>query len=117
MERTATDIAEVRSLDEVLPGFEVMIARTAGDKLTAYSVSEPWFCFERDTEQEIQDVIRKVIRSYLVVFRQLKHVEIKVETQPLVQEVPVERLKPTSRVVLTTLFGDDPLGHRQMMPA
>jgi len=106
----------LRNSNEILPGFAVVIARTDSDRYVAYSMSEPWFCLERNTEREVGEAVGETVRSYLATFRQIENVEVELETQPWASDIPVERLNPISRI-RPVLSGGDPAEPREMAVA
>ena len=92
-------------LEKVLDRLNINIqgAQTSDGKYLAYSVTEPLFCYERDTEEEIFEVISDTLKSYVETFYQFENVDIHITSQPLVPDVPhtlpIERIEPTSRLL------------------
>ena len=112
---TSTDDAE--KLATVLSRFEITGARTIDGKYLAFSVTEPLFCYERDTEEELNAVIADTIQSYAETFYEIEGFRVEIVSQPLehdVPDVPIERIEPTSRLLPS--FGDL-LGNRQLASA
>ena len=109
--------SEVEKLRKVLSDFKIETARTPTGKVLAYSVTEPLFCYERESEEELVAIIGDTLKSYAVTFYHFKDVEVQITSQPLphaVPEVPIERIEPISRLLPS--FGDL-LGDRQLAGA
>ena len=114
-----TASSDAEKLEGVLSRFEITGARTLDGKYLAFSVTEPLFCYERDTEEELLTVVGDTLKSYVETFYEIEveHVSVQVTSQPLelnVPDVPIERIEPTSRLLPS--FGDL-LGNRQLASA
>ena len=90
-------------LKKVLDRLDIQGAETPAGKYLAYSVTEPLFCYERDTEEEILKVIADTLTSYVRSFYQFENADIHVTSQPLAPSVhhtlPIERIEPTLRLL------------------
>ena len=82
-------------------------------------MTEPLFCYERDTEVELNAVVADTIKSYAETFYEVEvgNVSVEITSQPLdhdVPDVPIERIEHTSRLLPS--FGDL-LGNGQLASA
>ena len=94
--------SDAERLAGVLSRFEITGARTLDGKCLAFSVTEPLFCYERDTEGELLAVVADTLKSYVETFYEIEveNVSVQITSQPLehdVPDVPTERIEPTSR--------------------
>lgn len=94
--------SEAEKLKKVLSNFQIEGARTTAGKFLAYSVTEPLFCYERDSVEELVEVIGDTLKSYAATFYHFEDVEVEITSHPLsraVPAVPVERIEPTLRLL------------------
>ncbi len=107
---------EVARLNHVLSALEVTISSGEDGRFTAYTLSEPLFCFERNSEAELQELIADTLRSYVESFYHLSAVRVEFSSTPeRTVDIPVERLTPVSRV--RPFVRPIPEKERQLEPA
>ena len=87
-------------LKRALDRFNLIGGRTPAGTFLAYSETEPLFCYERDTVEELAGLVVDTLRSYARVFYQVD-LQVQVEPEsPTVPVIPVERIdEPNLRLV------------------
>jgi hypothetical protein len=90
---------DATSLEERLSSLEIRLSKTTDGRFVAYTLQEPLFCFECDTQKEIDGYITKALKLYAETFYEVANVEVGVTpVEPDRPLVPVEQLKPISSV-------------------
>ena len=85
---------------------EAFCGRTPEGGLVAYSLTEPLFCYERDTQGELLELVRGTLESYARTFYRAGNVTVRVTARPLERETDLIRhITPVERLELTI---DDP---------
>jgi hypothetical protein len=79
---------------------ELEISLSEGDGgFTACTLSEPFFCFTRKTQEELDAVVTETIRSYIETFYQVGNVKVTTVEEPLQElSIPQTRLNPIGRL-------------------
>ena len=104
-----TDIVNIpregERLKRVFDLLEIEGGRTISGSFLAYSVTEPLFCYERRTEDELLEVIVDTLKSYAETFYDVETVTVGVTSEARdILAVPVEHIEPTLRLLPS--FGD-----------
>ncbi len=87
-----TDITNpVEQVRDKLASLEVFISKSSNDVLTAFTRSEPLFCFDSTSFEELDAQVSNALRSYARVFY---GVEINLKPRDGGHPLPVERLTP-----------------------
>ena len=87
-------------LRKVLGCLEINGGRTHAGAFLAYSITEPLFCYERDTEEELAEVIADTRKSYMETFYQVENIQVRVTSETrAVPDVPIEHIEPTLRLL------------------
>lgn len=92
-------------LKRALDNFELNGGHTPAGTFLAYSETEPLFCYERNTVEELAEVVSDTLRSYAMTFYHVNldvHLELVPASSP---SIPVERIEPGLRLVPS--FGAD----------
>ena len=91
---------DTERLKKILGNLNINCGRTLAGTLLAYSNTEPLFCYERDTEEELIEVIADTIKSYMETFYEIENVKIQIRSEAhSIPAVPIERIEPTSRLL------------------
>lgn len=102
-------------LKKVLDRLEITGARTPAGTFLAYSNTEPLFCYERDTKDELTKVIADTIKSYMETFYEVGDVTVRIRSEARdIPAVPIERIEPTFRLLPSF---DRFLGNQEVTPA
>ena len=87
-------------LKRVLDRLEIEGGHTPAGTFLAFSVTEPLFCHERDTVDELAEVVANSLKSYVETFYQVENLEVRVTSEARdVPAVPVERIESTLRLL------------------
>ncbi len=87
-------------LKRVLDRLEIEGGHTPAGTFLAFSVTEPLFCHERDTVEELAEVVAYTLKSYVETFYQVENLEVRVKSETRdIPTVPVERIEPTLRLL------------------
>ena len=98
MTDTDRELSQER-LERVLRALDIRVGVSSDGKYTVTSEQEPIFCFVRDSEAQIEDVVKDTIVSYVAKFYDVKNFKvdlrrIEAESLPRVEvPTPVSRLK------------------------
>lgn len=89
-----------QKLNEVIENLDIQFGRTSDDVYTAYSTSEPLFCFDSHSPQHLVSLVTGALRSYAKVFYGL---DIVAEARNVNQAqafnfIPEGTLKPTFKL-------------------
>ena len=103
----ATDrLGDRKRLERALERFELKGAQSSDGRFLAYSETEPLFCYERNTEEEILQVISETLQSYIELFYGVDDCTVRITTEPIAASafrnratVPIENVAPTSRLL------------------
>lgn len=89
----------LQKLKERLTALDIAVSKGTDGRFTVCTTVEPLFCFVRDTEAEIENVVKDALRSYIENFYDIQIVKIETETVPVARSpLPIEELVPVSRV-------------------
>ena len=89
-----------KRLEKVFDRLDINGGRTSAGTFLAYSITEPLFCYERDTEEEVIAVIADTIKSYVETFYEVENITVRVESEARnIPTVPIERIELTSRLL------------------
>ena len=84
-----------QELSERLKALKISYSRI-DDGYAAVSASEPIFCFVRDTQAELKDLIERTLTSYAKIFYEID-LSVKVIEKPITPlSIPVKKLTPVS---------------------
>lgn len=86
-------------LERVLNALEISVGQDPDGRYTASTLSEPLFCFVRDSEDEIHEVVTETIRSYIATFYEVGDVKIEVQHMALPVAPKTEIVIQKSRLV------------------
>jgi hypothetical protein len=87
--------AFVRQISEL----DIEISRNEEGVLTVCSTSEPLFCYDANSHEEIDALVQDTIRSYGKHFFKLDLPPFKTASEPIdTGPLPVERATPVSRI-------------------
>jgi hypothetical protein len=90
---------DVEKLQQIFSVLEIELSRNPDGCFTVWSNSEPFFCFVRPTEKEIDTVVIDTLTSYLTNFWDVRTVNAAVASTVLNKPtIPVERVEPFSRI-------------------
>ena len=90
---------------KALDRLEINGGRTPAGAFLAFSITEPLFCYERDTQEELVEVIADTLKSYAETFYEVENVTVQITSETrAVPNVPVDRIEPTLRLLPS--FGD-----------
>lgn len=89
----------VRDLREVLADFNIRVGATVEGRFIAVSQTEPLFCHECDTEEELKQTVTNTIVSYLETFHHVEGAAVALTEEPLNPVVPIRSVNPTTRLV------------------
>lgn len=81
---------------EKLANLQVYVGQSRDGVFTAYTESEPFFCFDAHSFDEIDEQVADTLESYARVFY---GVEISVKRRDGSHQVPVEHLRPVETFV------------------
>jgi hypothetical protein len=97
------------ALRERLQALEITISQHDG-VFTANTYSEPLFCFERPTLEDVKVVVEETITSYVRNFYHVADARVSLADQPVTRStVPIQRVEPTSHL--------KPSFDRELVPA
>jgi hypothetical protein len=97
------------ALRERLQDLKITVSRNDG-VFTANSYSEPLFCFERPTLDDLKAVVEDTLTSYVKNFYHVENAKVTLANQPVeIPSVPIERVVPTSEL--------KPSFDRELVPA
>ena len=89
-----------KRLDKVLDRLDINGGHTSAGTFLAYSITEPLFCYERDTEEELNAVIADTMKSYVETFYEVENVTVRVKSEARdIPTVPIERIESTLRLL------------------
>ena len=89
-----------KRLDKVLDRLDINGGRTSAGTFLAYSMTEPLFCYERDTEEELNAVIADTLKSYVETFYEVENVTVRVKSEARdIPTIPIERIESTLRLL------------------
>ena len=87
-------------LKKVFDRLEINGARTPAGTFLAFSVTEPLFCHERETVEELAAIVSNTLKSYAETFYQVDDAQVRVEFEDRdIPAVPVERIESTLRLL------------------
>ena len=85
-----------KRLNKVLDRLDINGGHTAAGTFLAYSITEPLFCYERDTKKEVIAVIADTMKSYVETFYEVENVTVRITSEARdIPAVPIERIEPT----------------------
>lgn len=87
---TETTNATAQALEK-LANLQVYVGQGREGIFTAYTESEPFFCFDGNTLEEVEEQVADTLESYARIFYSA---EIAVKRRDGAHQVPVERLRP-----------------------
>jgi hypothetical protein len=86
-------------LEKTIANLKIHLSQDEDGHFTVFSLSEPLFCFCRDTENECIDLVASTLRSYLENFYQVEGVQVKTVTEPVAAPpIRQRRLRPLSNL-------------------
>ena len=89
-----------KRLDKILERLDINGGRTLSGTFLAYSITEPLFCYERDTEEELTEIIADTMKSYLETFYEVEDVTVRIKSEVRdIPTVPIEHIEPTLRLL------------------
>ena len=89
-----------KRLVKVLDRLDINGGHTPAGTFLAYSITEPLFCYERDTKEEVIAVIVDTMKSYLETFYEVEDVTVRIKSEARdIPAVPIERIEPTLRLL------------------
>ena len=102
-------------LKKVLDSLDINGGQTLAGTFLAYSNTEPLFCYERDTEEELVEIIANTVKSYVETFYEAKNVTVLIKSEARdIPAVPIEHIETTLRLLPSI---DNILGNREMATA
>ena len=102
-------------LDKILDRLDINGGQTPAGTFLAYSITEPLFCYERDTKEEVIAVIADTMKSYVETFYEVENVTVRITSEARdIPAVPIERIEPTLRLLPSF---NPILGNRRMATA
>ena len=91
--KEAIKSGDLSELERYLNNFEIVVGKSEENGFfTAYSTSEPLFCFERKTEGELQGLVVDTLKSYVETFYEAHQVKVRVVAEEAPPAIPVKRL-------------------------
>ena len=80
-------------LRKALDRLKINGGRTPAGAFLAFSITEPLFCYERDTQEELVEVIADTLKSYAETFYEVENVTVQITSETrAVPDVPVIEL-------------------------
>ena len=102
------------SLDERLSKLDITIAQGRDAKLCVFTTTEPLFCFEADSEDELSRLVADTLESYVQSFYEIDDFTVEVKKVPLrAPKVPLFPVEPVSKFSV----GAFKTGHRELANA
>lgn len=86
-------------LKRKIENLKISISQDESGKYTASTRSEPFFCFVRDTEDEIKEVVAFALKSYLTCFYDVDDVRVTVKSAPAERTIPRVPLRPLGQLL------------------
>lgn len=95
----ANDPRDIDALTRTLSDLDVQLSQSADGVFTVCSTSEPLFCFDGDSKEEVSKLVVDTLVSYAKHFFHHDLTGGRTETQPLEETpIPVELSTPVSRL-------------------
>ncbi|KAB2880682.1 MAG: hypothetical protein F9K38_10035 [Pseudorhodoplanes sp.] len=92
---------------QLLEALEISVSQDDDGRFTVCTTSEPLFCFVRDTEQEINDLVVNTLTSYINTFYDVEDLRITTVSVPVEKpSIPKKELRPVSRIKPTFTSAD-----------
>lgn len=85
-------------LRKKLDSLQIVVSDNGDGNFTAYTKSEPLFCFVRNDVDELQALVVDTLKSYISTFYDAVSVEVEVVEQPALSQIPVREIRPIKRL-------------------
>jgi hypothetical protein len=101
-------------LERTLNALKIVVSVGEDGRHTVCTEQEPLFCFVRDTEDEVRDLVIQTLRSYVETFYNVENVQFTTRRVASPPRPRAEVLRPISRLIpeLTNGF---PFGGREVV--
>lgn len=84
----------MNELKERLENLTITVSADGDGVFTAVTFQEPYFCFVRDSVEELQELVADTLKSYITTFYDVEEVRVETVEISRSERLPVQTFKP-----------------------
>lgn len=93
---------DIEALTRVIENLEIEVSQSADGVFTACTTSEPLFCYDADTQEELNELVSDTLVSYAKHFYNLEGLTVNAISTPFEDVgIQIEQSKPVGRITPT----------------